>query len=202
MNFRVRIRVLKNRRYHHPSKFQVNKTLKYPVIREGVREYLKDNNLEHLRGLDTEGTKKLQDYLLDKKEVSEQQSEFIADRTSIDNFVYALYWLCREEGMDEYLKAYKDRCIQHAIKSYDLIIIFPWGQFPLEDDGVRSAKHMYQFQIQMLLERLVMDLMGHCRVYMLKSDTLEQRTKEILTLTEMVHDEMISSSATEAGIIH
>ena len=34
---------------------EVNRTLKLPVIDEGIRSYLKDNDIEHFRDLDSQG---------------------------------------------------------------------------------------------------------------------------------------------------
>jgi nicotinamide riboside kinase len=181
---------------------EVNKILKYPVIKEGVREYMAQNNIEHLRELGVDGTMKMQNWLLDEKEVSEKQTDFIADRTTVDNFVYALEWLGREDELQDEVSKYRDRCMGHAANHYDLIVIFPWGQFPLEDDGVRSAKPMYQFKVQMLIERLVQQLIGNVAVHMLQATDLDGRVREILRITEQLHDSIISAKATEAGIIH
>lgn len=183
---------------------ELNKTLKYPVIHEGVRQYLKDHNLKHLRELSPMDTLKMQNWLLDQKEISEKQSDFIADRTSVDNLVYAMYWLGREDDMQNLLMHYMKRCMKHAVNSYDLIVVFPHGAIPLEDDGVRSAKPMYQWTIQMLIERLLGQLEGPA-IYGLQSLTLRDRCDEIQQVIKMVEDDLLKrriTNETEQTIIH
>lgn len=170
---------------------EVNKILEYPVIEEGVREYLQKNNIKHFRELSPEDIFKMQLWLLEQKEISESKKNFIADRTTIDNFVYALYWLNREEAFQRPLQHYMIRCLDHAIKSYDLIIVFPFGAIPLEDDGIRSSKEMYQFHIQLLIERML-EQVG-TNIYPLQSITLKERTEEILDLIKRMEGQRITN---------
>jgi nicotinamide riboside kinase len=163
---------------------EVNKTLKLPVIKEGVREYLEEHNIKHLRELSGEDTFKMQLAFLDQKEVSESQKEFIADRTTIDSFIYALYWLGRNDKFETSLMHYMKRCMQHAAKSYDVIFVFPFGIFPVEDDGIRSKKPMYQLQIQMMIERMLTQL--EVPVHYIQEPSVQGRVQEILKTVEVL----------------
>ena len=54
---------------------------------------------------------KMQMQVLEKKVALESSMDsFIADRTTIDNLVYALYWLSREPEMQKGLKQYQVDC--------------------------------------------------------------------------------------------
>lgn len=179
----------------------LNESLKLPVIKEGVRSYMADNNITHLRELSLRDIMKMQMELLKQKRVSEAQQEFIADRSTIDNFVYANYWLGRDDEMQRGLYDYMDSCFQHAVDSYDYIFLFPWGVIDLEDDGVRSAKPMYQFAIQMMIERAVFQLQAlnpDVYVHMVTGKTVEERVDEISNIIESV--ELIKSNQLKEAI--
>ena len=107
---------------------ELNKTLKLPVITEGVRSYMKDNKIDKLRDLGVQGTVDLQNHLLDTKFKSEaNMKSFISDRTSIDCATYALRWVSRYSEHNSWLYEYITKCIIHAQQNYDLIVIFPWN---------------------------------------------------------------------------
>lgn len=170
---------------------KINEDMKLPVIEEGVRKYMKDNKITHLRELSPRDTMKMQMALLKDKQVTESQADFIADRTTIDNFVYANYWCNREDELQRGLNDYMIDCYKHAANSYDYVFLFPWGAIPLEDDGTRSAKPMYQLGIQMMIERAVFQLQNiapHIYVHTVQSTNLGDRVEEIKTVIKDVEE--------------
>ncbi|MCK5019096.1 MAG: AAA family ATPase [Candidatus Peribacteraceae bacterium] len=180
---------------------EANKTLKLPVIKEGVRKYMAENDIDHLRELAPKDVMKMQLSLLRNKEVTEGGAAFIADRSTLDNFVYANQWLSREDSMQRGLKDYMMDCFKHAAKSYDYIFVFPWGVIPLEDDGVRSAKPMYQLQIQMLIERAVHQIQilnPSIYVHVVTASSVEDRAAEVIGVIENV--EKAKTAARDAAI--
>ena len=156
--------------------------LKLPLIPEGVREYMQEKGIEHLRELSPLETWEMQKTLFKRKTKMENSLAcFIADRTTIDNAAYALFWLGRNEEIpQEELSKYVDDCKEH-MKRYTHIIFFPHGRIPLVDDGVRSAKPNYQLCISMIMLGLL-TVTGSisARIHVLWSTSLEDRVGEIL----------------------
>ena len=67
--------------------------------------------------------------------------------------------------------------------------MFPWGVVPLEDDGLRSAKPMYQLLIQMLIEHNLGYLNSanpNVNIISVLSESMEDRVAEILGHLEEV----------------
>jgi len=156
----------------------------YPIISEGVRSYLKSKGITHLRELGSEGTKLLQKEVLERKiKLETEHSHFISDRTTLDNAAYCLRWLAREEGIDSWMEDYIKKCFDHAKEAYDVIVICPWGAIPLEDDGIRSGKRWYQYEIQKLIEGLALDdIDTFGKVHFLKSESVKDRVEELIDL--------------------
>lgn len=67
---------------------------------------------------------------------------WIADKCLIDIWVYAKYLFKHEE---EFLRV-AEKVIKKNIK-YDLILYLPTGEFPIEDDGLRSLDEKFQKDI-------------------------------------------------------
>jgi len=154
--------------------------LKLPLIPEGVRRYMKEKGIEHLRKFSPLETWEMQKTLLERKTKMEHSlSSFIADRTTLDNAAYALFWLCRSEIPEADLKSYVARCVAH-MKRYTHIFFFPHGSIPLVDDGVRSGNNIYQYVISMIMYGM---LCTACRreFHVLKETGLSERVQEILT---------------------
>lgn len=160
--------------------------LELPKIEEGVREYLKENNITHLRELDVDGTQKLQEHIFQVKSKSEKEkSSFIADRSTIDNAAYALRWIGREDKYQDWLLDYTEKCLKHAAYNYDYIFFVPSGVFPIEDDGVRSEKPAYQKEMEFLMLGLLMELKrnyyySYPEIIYINSKSIEDRINEIL----------------------
>ena len=70
-------------------------------------------------------------------------SNYVADKCFIDLLAYAMY-IFKDNG--EFLKVLKD-ITKKAVKNYNLVIYLPSGEFPIEDDGVRSTDPKFQMDI-------------------------------------------------------
>ena len=165
---------------------EINKILELPVVGEGVREWMADNKITHLRELSARDTMRLQMEIMRNKGGKEKTLQrFIADRTMLDAAAYCMYWLGRENEMQRGIQQYLTDCMAHTIQNYDYIFLFPYGAIPLEDDGIRSAKPVYQMMIQFLIEYLIQKAMIYSPntiVHAVRSVSLEDRVNEILTV--------------------
>jgi len=136
----------------------ISEELGIPRIDEGVRTWLKKNNIKNLRELSSKDTLRLQEEVLENKIKQENSlGDFIADRTPLDNIAYALRWLSREEGIEEWFNNYYNKAMNHAC-TYDLIIFLQNGKIPIEDDGVRSTQYWYQEHISITILGLLSKL--------------------------------------------
>lgn len=133
----------------------------YPLIEEGVREFMKISGIKDLRSLPPEKTMEMQWWLFNHKIEKETGLEnFIADRSTIDNMAYVLRWCSRQAGLESDIEKYLELARRYSHNTYDLIIFLPWGKFEVEADGVRSAKRWYQYEMDRLLWGLLCELNG------------------------------------------
>jgi nicotinamide riboside kinase len=147
-------------------------------VAEGVRDYLKKNKIDGLRKLSAEETMKMQWELLNKKiETEKSLEQFVADRSTADNVAYALRW-CAWDVPEKEVRDYVKEAFAHAYNTYDLIIHLPWGAIPLEGDGIRSDKKMYQYEIDASIRGLLMK--WEIPHYICKSITVKDRVDECL----------------------
>jgi hypothetical protein len=148
------------------------------VVKEGVRSYMSEHGITHLREMSPRETMDMQWELLRSKRVREGPwHEWIADRTTADNVAYALHWLSREDELHKELSSYTEMCARH-LGSYEMVFFFPWGRFALEDDGIRSAKPMYQREISYLIDGILHDTCT--RHHHLIETATDRRCTEIL----------------------
>ncbi len=167
---------------------ELNKHLKYPVIREGVRSWLKRNNFNNFKEMGTEDVKRMQSDVMGGKIIQEKNlPSFLSDRTTIDNLCYALRWIGSEaKDHDGWMGTYIKSAMNHAKDNYDIIFILPWNAFPIDDDGVRSNKKYYQYMIQSLIEYHCYGLMtsGKSKAYIHKIESvdLSDRVRECLLI--------------------
>jgi len=134
----------------------ISEKLNILAIPEFAREVAKDMKVKNLREMTPLQSFEFQTRVFERKKKLEEQTEtFIADRSTADNLAYYLRWACRdiEDGRN---KAYVDWCINH-LKTYDLVVLLPWNAIPLEDDGFRSAKVYYQYEIHCLTRGILVD---------------------------------------------
>ena len=88
--------------------------------------------------------------------LAEGDGGFVADRTPLD---YAAFWLCAGYAADD--PAGTGTLVQRAaaaVSGWDLVVVLPWGAFPVEDDGYRYPNPWHQLHVQTVME-------GLCRRY-------------------------------------
>ncbi len=163
---------------------ELNKGLGFPVIGEGIREWLEDHNFTHFKELSKELTIKMQEDNLKRRiEIESSLQQFISDRSSVDNLVYALRWIGSVDTgeYDGWMAQYINAAMNHAETNYDIIFVLPWGEIEIEDDGLRSKKQWYQYMIQALIERHIY-MLQRPYVYEVQKVGLQDRVDECMKL--------------------
>ncbi|QJE72175.1 ATP-binding protein [Aerophototrophica crusticola] len=76
----------------------------------------------------------------------------VTDRTPLD---FAAFWLANGYQVDDEpgTEALLARAVA-AMADFTLVVVTPWGELPLGDDGVRSRNPWHQLQFQELVEGL------------------------------------------------
>ena len=180
----------------------VNEFMNFPYFEEGVREYLEAHEIPHLREMKPNGTMKMHLHLLKKRMLAEANAiKCVSDRTSYDNACYALYWLGREEHLQHKLMKYTMACSIHAIKTYDVIFILPFGVFDIEDDGCRSVKPAYQQGMQMMIEHAVQSGYPIHYVHQVQAASLDDRTAECMNIIDQLYDEKLKHTPPPTSIL-
>ena len=166
---------------------ELNKELELPVIGEGIREWLVENDYKDFKDLGIEGTIKMQEDTLQRKmSIESELQSFVADRTTVDNLCYAVRWIGSVNSeYDTWMAQYITHAINHANVNYDIIFMLPWGVIPIEKDGTRSSKTWYQYMMQNLIERHIY-MLERPYVYEVMQDSLEDRTRECLKIIRSV----------------
>jgi len=80
-------------------------------------------------------------------------SYYIADKCFIDLLAYAMYIFKERHDLISILRDISKR----AALKYDLVIYLPAGEFPIEDDGVRSTDQKFQEGIDKLILEILND---------------------------------------------
>jgi nicotinamide riboside kinase len=147
------------------------------IIKEEVRKYLENHNITDIRAQTPRQTMDMQWWVLREKIKRENALEdFFADRSTADNLAYTLRWCAQDIDAAE-IKEYARIAKEHA-KTYDAIVICPWGKLPLEDDGVRSPNEYYQYEIHCLILGILNDWQTPYRI--LKTNALIERINEMV----------------------
>ena len=81
------------------------------------------------------------------------QDNYIADKCFIDMLAYAMHIFKERQDLINTLKDISGR----AVKKYDLVIYLPAGEFPIEDDGVRSIDREFQEGVDKLILEILND---------------------------------------------
>jgi len=102
---------------------------------------------------------------------------FIADKCFIDLLAYSKFLFLDKP---EFLQVLND-IAKKAVANYNLVIYVPAGEFPIEDDGVRSTDPKFQKEI----DRLVVDILNEFGVSYIKiSGNREERIGKVLEIVE------------------
>lgn len=144
----------------------------YPLIIEGVREWIRDNNITNFLEMTSEQKHRMQLDVLESKIKTESSLDFfIADRSTLDNAIYGLSVIPENE-----IENYLSKCIEHAKKTYDLIVFFPTGLIPFEDDGLRYPNKSYQLRISYMIRGLL-DESGIDKIVIKNTNRLDRITE-------------------------
>ncbi|MGC9314048.1 MAG: AAA family ATPase [bacterium] len=125
------------------------KELRLPLIREQARVVLAEmgKTLPELRAV-TEDIIRFQYAVLQAQIDSETEcadSGFVSDRSIFDNLVL---FLRHCEVSSHHIRSYEEIVLTHYKNlPYDLLIFLRPGEFPVEDDGVRTPNPYYQSQV-------------------------------------------------------
>ena len=159
------------------------KTLKYTLIEEGVREYLEEKGFKKVSGMPYNLIWDMQKKLLKEKKIREKSNySFVADRTTIDNAVYAIVYGEKLSGSE--LSEYVTDCVVHARDCYDLIIYFREGRISYVDDGVRGSNMDFVKKIDKYLFRYLSLFIESHRFISIPSFGLEDSVKFILDVVK------------------
>lgn len=105
------------------------------------------------------------------------QDNYIADKCFIDLLAYAMY-IFREK--QDFINILKD-ISRRAARKYDLVIYLPSGEFPIEDDGVRSIDPKFQEGI----DKLILEILNDFGVSYTKiAGSREKRAKQAIDLVK------------------
>eukprot|EP00919_Chromeraceae_sp_WS-2016_P061278 GHVR01145319.1.p1 GENE.GHVR01145319.1~~GHVR01145319.1.p1 ORF type:complete len:244 (-),score=35.75 GHVR01145319.1:192-923(-) len=179
----------------------VNKYLRFPYITEGVRKWMKENKIKDVHKLEGRALMKFQMAMLDRKIAAEAgKKQFISDRTSLDILCYGLYYLSGQEEFQRGLMDYTHRATMHAVQTYDVIFTMPYGQFPIEDDGVRKHNMpAHQMTLQMLMEHSVALGSNVFHVHQIQADTVEDRVAEVMEVVDKMADVKAEAASQDTG---
>ncbi|MEI7810440.1 MAG: ATP-binding protein [bacterium] len=93
--------------------------------------------------LDHTATVETELWLINKQIELEEENNWVADRCSIDLLAYIEYLFSHENSLVEFAT----KTLVPKFSNYDLVIYLPSGEFPIEDDGVRTTDLKFQRDI-------------------------------------------------------
>ena len=136
-----------------------------------------------LKGYDWSGGQYVEEFLaqeecqeeLLKRSLAAEEiyQNFITDRTPVDLAAYAIVLLYKKiDKVDEIVGI----CREHA-KRYTHLIFCPWGQQPLEKNGVRTLNPWFQFSIHGTMMALLREWGLGCLIV---SGSADDRIKQAL----------------------
>jgi nicotinamide riboside kinase len=158
-----------------------------PFLPEGMRRRLESGlDLHHLT---RDRHRALFDELFDEKLTAMTEAErtaggFVVDRSVLD---FAAFWLYYGFGHDEDATARLMEAVRQAASRYDLILLLPWGTFPLAADGVRLANPWIQLHFQALLEGLIAPLLPAGLVVPLPASMTAPEARLVWALDQVAH---------------
>lgn len=91
--------------------------------------------------LDHTATKETELWLIAKQiELESAESKWVADRCGIDLLAYIHHLFSHESSLVEFAV----KTLVPRFSKYDLVLYLPSGEFPIEDDGVRTTDIKFQ----------------------------------------------------------
>lgn len=117
------------------------------VLREsGYKSFKNVENPEVMRQIRLEA-------LYRKVDAESKVKDFVSDKSVVDYFAY---WLnvAMHEASQEQNGIFLEKTSTHAKKTYDLVIIPPFGRFNIEDNQIRTTNPHYQFRNQVTIKGL------------------------------------------------
>ena len=155
----------------------LSKELEYPLIREVVRDVMKDMGITSPRELkdDVEKSTEFQRACLYRQiEEEGKHKNFVSDRTTIDNAAYWMKWHAHKNPSHVNTEYYQTAW--ENAKKYDLLVYVP-PEIPLVGDGCRSTNKDYQEEMAWLIGVLLYTW-GERRIAV--TGLLETRVKKVL----------------------
>ncbi|KKQ06204.1 MAG: hypothetical protein US18_C0045G0003 [Parcubacteria group bacterium GW2011_GWB1_36_5] len=103
-------------------------------------------NLDHTATTETEL------WLIAKQiELESTEGKWVADRSCIDLLAYIHHLFSEETSLIEFAT----NTLVPKFKKYDLVLYLPSGQFPIEDDGVRTTDLKFQQDIDQQIKDIL-----------------------------------------------
>ena len=112
------------------------------------------------------------------------KNNFISDRCALDGLVYTR-WLFDQGKVDQWIMDYALGVAKEVLPKYDYIFYLV-PEFPIEDDGVRSADEQFRKEIVQLFEYYIDRF--RLKVYQL-SGSVEDRGKSFKRILNIISDE-------------
>ena len=116
--------------------------------------------------------------LKEQIKLEEKYKQFIADRSTIDCWVHWVRWSFSNAKTFESEKYFRLAYTQ-GLKYSHIIYIPRTGNIKAKNDGFRWNNEEYQNQVDRLFKEILLEWELMSRVYIVKSKTLKERTKEI-----------------------
>lgn len=148
----------------------------YNKIPEQVRVLCNERGYKNPYEIDGDVHQFREDVLLRQIQAEKQFTSFIADRSTIDAWVYFMRWSWNSADVDTSERFYQ--AAHQQAQNYDLLVYLPI-MFEISDDKFRWANATYQRQIDRLLLAMVDSWGLRSKLYELKSLSIEGRVDEL-----------------------
>ncbi len=102
---------------------------------------------------------------------------FVADRSSVDFAAFWLHYGLQDER--ELTERWMARMFAHA-RGYERLIVCPWGDLPLVDDGVRSTNRWTQLRYHSILEGLLARMAPGRVLLIADAEPIDARVEHVL----------------------
>jgi nicotinamide riboside kinase len=93
-------------------------------------------------------------------ELENAESKWVADRCGIDLLAYIHHLFSEESSLIEFAT----KTLVPRFSNYDLVLYLPGGQFPIEDDGVRTT----DIKFQRTIDKRIRDILKKHKIPFIK----------------------------------